>query len=152
PVPLGDVAGAGEAEGRPRVAGLPEQPAQGLVDRPVALAVAPGGHDHRAGEDPRALLPGPADGVQELVGPIRLPVGEQEFRLRRRGVGHLAAEDAVHAVLRLEVAVAAEGAAGDAGRQGPAELAAVAPETGIEDGDFDALAAVAAGVPAVHAQ
>ena len=89
-------------------------------------------------------VPGPAHRRQELVGPVRLPVGEQQLRLRGQGVDHLAAQDAVLAVARLQVAVQPEGLGRHlAGRACPA--VPIAAEPGVEDRDLDALAASARG-------
>src|SRR5262249_24496266 len=49
PVALGGVAGARAADHVARVCAVPEELRQGLVDRSAAFAVAPAGHDHRAG-------------------------------------------------------------------------------------------------------
>src|SRR5262249_1712401 len=64
----------------------------------------------------------------------------------------LAAQDAMLAVLRLQVAVLAEGVNGDLGGQGVAEVGAVATKARIEDRHLDPAAAVTELVPAIHAQ
>ena len=56
------------------------------------------------------------------------------------------------AVPRLQLPVVAEGTDGDARWQGAAKVGAVAAEAGVQDGDLDALAAEAGGVPAVNPQ
>src|SRR5262249_34188482 len=123
-----------------------------FVYQPSAFAVAPAWHDQRTGEDAGALLPGPPRRLKELVRAVGLPVGEQQLGFRRQGVDHLAAEDAVLAVLRLEVAVGSEGTAGYPVRQGMSQVRPVAAEAGVKDRHLDAPAAVPLGVPALDAE
>ncbi len=98
------------------------------------------------------LLAGPPHGRQELIDPGQLPVGEKQLGIWSDGMNDLAAEDAVLAILGLQVAVVAEGTHVDPGRQGLAQMIAPAAKAGIEDGDLDPLAPVTQLVPAVRAQ
>ncbi len=118
---------------------------------PAAVAVAPRRHDDRTAHDPRPLPPRPAHRLYKPIRPFRLPVGQQQLRVRGDGVDHLAAQDAVLAVLRLQVAVVAEGSHRHVLRQRLAEMGLVTAEAGIQHRDLDALAAPAGRVPGGNA-
>jgi 4-amino-4-deoxy-L-arabinose transferase-like glycosyltransferase len=77
PVAQGGVAGAGEEQGVTGPAARAQFAGQGLVQQPATLGVAPGRHDDGAGNDLGPLRPRPAHRLQELLGPLRLPVGEE---------------------------------------------------------------------------
>src|SRR5262249_33562446 len=128
-----------------------QQPGQLLVDRAAALAVAPARRDDRTGDDPRPHVAGPAHGRQELPQVADVPVGEQQLGVRRQRMDDLATKDTVLTVADLEIAVLAEGAGRQPARQCLAQVGPVAAETGVEDGDLDAPAAVRGGVPLADA-
>src|SRR5438128_11924869 len=65
---------------------------------------------------------------------------------------HLRAQDAVLTVLGLEVAIVSEAARLDPCGKRRAQLVAIAAEAGIENRDFDSLAAVAGMLPAIYSQ
>src|SRR5271166_3972212 len=77
PVALGGVAGAGKHQQVVALLSRAEDFGETLMNAAAALAVTPGRHDHGTGDDPRSLRLGPADRLQELLGAIRVPVGEQ---------------------------------------------------------------------------
>ena len=133
-------------------AGLPS-PSRRPAPRgpPAALAVAPVGHDHRAGDDLRPLLLRPAHRLQEAVRLVRLPVGEEQL-----GLGGQAWTTSPHRMpCWLSRASRLPSSRKDltftsAGR--PCPGGAVAAEARVEDGDLDAPAAVPGRVPAGHPQ
>src|SRR5207302_10966282 len=127
------VARAAEKEHIARVGARSENARQLRMYCPAAIAVAPAGHDARAGNDARPLFARPAHGVQEGVSPVRLPVGEEQLRLRCHGVNRLAAKDAMLTGAGLEIAVRAEGADEHIAGQGLAQLVAIAAKTRVED-------------------
>src|SRR5207247_1179498 len=73
PVPLGDVAGAGEQKDIVRCTAVAEDPLQRFVNAAAALAVAPVGHDEGTGDDLRAFLPRPLHRFEKLLGAVGLP-------------------------------------------------------------------------------
>src|SRR5262249_23767556 len=146
PVPLGEVAGTGEEQ---RVAGcgsVAEDFAEPGVERAAALTVAPARHDERTGDDPGPAAAGPAHRVEEAGGPVGLPVGQQQFRLRRDGVDDLGTQHTVLAGPPLRIAVVAERLYRHLIGKGAAQVLAVSAETGVEDGDLYATAPKAGGV------
>src|SRR5579884_1306780 len=152
PMPLRRVTGAGEEQS---VAGLiagTKKMRQFLVNAAMPLTVAPAGHDDGAGEDARSLPPCPADSGQELIGTLRFPVGQQQFRLRGQGVNHFGAQNAVLAVLGLQIAVETEGADVDGSRQRRAQMRFVAVESGVQHCYFQSLSAPALGVPGRYSE
>ena len=94
----------------------------------------------------------PADGMEVLIGPVQVPVGQKQFGIRRQAVQDLGAEDAVLTVLGLQIAVSTEGMSDDVDGQGTAQVDLVAPPAGVENCDLDALAAIPGGMPAIHTQ
>src|SRR5262249_43822885 len=129
-----------------------EDPAKLLVYRAVPLAVAPGGHDDRAGDDARPLLARPLDRVEKGARLVGLPVGQQQFGLGGERVNDLAAEDAVLAVLGFEVAIAPERFRRELRGDGLALVVLVAAKAGIEDGDLEPHPLVALRVPGLDAE
>src|SRR5437899_6747278 len=111
------------------------------MDRPSPLAVAPAWHDEGTGNDSRPLRARPAHRFEKFVGPIGIPVGEHQLCLRRQGVQRLGTQDAMLTVLRLQASVTAEGTDRDLRRQTLAQKTAIAAKAGIENGDFNPLAA-----------
>src|SRR5262245_29684197 len=119
------------------------------MHRSAPLAVAPARHDHRAAHHARALLAGPAHGVEKALRGVGFPVGQEKLRVRGHGVDHLRAEDAMLTVTGLEIAIGAEGFDGYSARERFTELALIAAKTRIENGDLDAPTAVSPSVPAL---
>jgi hypothetical protein len=77
---------------------------------------------------------------------------KQELRFGGQGVNHLAAQDAVLAVPRLQVAVGAKRAGGDVPWQRLAQVLAPAAETRVQHRNLEALAAIPGGLPTVNPQ
>src|ERR1043165_7081124 len=113
------------------------------MDVTAAFAVAPTRNVQRAGDDPGAGVPGPPDCVEERFRAVRLPVGEQQFRVGGDRVEYLAAENAMLAVTRFQDVIFAERSRLDLRRQGLAQKLAVVAKAGIKDGDLRTLAALA---------
>src|SRR5206468_7224149 len=129
------VAGAGGEEGVARLSAVAQKPGQFFVDFAASLSVTPGGHDDRAGENAGALRAGPGDGLQKCLRMIRLPVGEQQLRVRRQGVNHFGAQHTMLTGTRLEATVETERANGDFSGERLAQMRGVALKAGIENGD-----------------
>src|SRR5713101_3591699 len=117
---------------------------------PAAISVAPTRHDDRTRNDSGAGFLGPTNRLQKALGAIRLPGREQELRFRGQRMQNLGAEDAVLAVLGLEVVVVPEAMRIHVSRQGLTKMISVASKAGIENGDLDSLAAVTQRSPAIH--
>src|SRR5215471_5151320 len=107
------------------------------MHRAAAVAVAPAWHDHGAREDARPLVPRPADRSKKLLGAVRLPIRKQNFSVRRKGVQHFGAKDAVLTVLCFQVVVVAKRVNGDVVGKGSAKEMPITAKAGIENRDLD---------------
>jgi hypothetical protein len=87
-----------------------------------------------------------------LLGAVRLPIGKQDFSIRRQGVQDFSAQDAVLAIFRFQIAVAAKRSDDNMIGQCLAQELPIAAKAGIEDSDLDALAPMTSGMPAIYAE
>src|SRR5438105_548717 len=112
PVPLCRVAGASNKQHVASSSSPTDNASQLFVDRSAAFAIAPARHNQRARYDPRPLIAGPADCLQEFVGTVVVPIGKEKVGLGSQRVNDLTTKNAVLTVFRFEVMIGPKGGRG----------------------------------------
>jgi len=87
-----------------------------------------------------------------VSGPVGVPVGEEQFRVRGNGVYDFAAKYAMLAVFRFEIMIGAKGASGNGRGQGFAEMQPITAKARVEHGDLQPFASIPRPMPGRDAE